>query len=235
MLRSEPLLAGLGAAFAGYLVLFAVLFAVPLVLGARGVPAAVTRLALTALPAGFAAAAVGSSLLPGRLPMRLRGSPAWGQPPRRCWCWPRCQGLPPAGLAGVLLACGLEWAVHPRQQRRGDGRGPGQPVGGAGRCAQHQPRPGHRHGRGGDHLDPASGGRRAWSAETGRVGARGDCRVWCRAQHPPPAGGTRREPAATRAAHDDGSALRSLPGRAERTGTGRYCSIGYGQIPRWVS
>ena len=107
LLRSRPLLAGLGAAFAGYLVLFALLFAVPLVLDARGVPAAVTGLALTALPAGFAVAAVGSSLLPGRLPATARGVAGLGSAAAALLAAAAVPGLPPAGLAGVLLACGL--------------------------------------------------------------------------------------------------------------------------------
>ena len=111
LMRSASLLAGLGAAFAGYLVLFAVLFAVPLVLDARGVPAAVSGLTLTALPAGFAVAAVGSSLLPSRFPATARGVAGLGSAAAALLVLAAVPGLPLAALAGVLIACGLGLGV----------------------------------------------------------------------------------------------------------------------------
>ena len=114
LLRSGSLLAGLGAAFAGYLVLFALLFAVPLVLDARGVPAAVSGLALTALPAGFAVAAVGSSLLPGRLPATARSVAAWGQPPRRCSRRRLCRACRRQAWRACCWSAGWDWGCSPR-------------------------------------------------------------------------------------------------------------------------
>jgi MFS family permease len=69
------------------------------------VPADVTGLALTALPTGFAVAAVSSSLLPGHLPATARGVAGLGSAAAALLVL--AGGLRPASLAGVLLVCAL--------------------------------------------------------------------------------------------------------------------------------
>ena len=66
-----------------------------------------TGLTLTALPTGFAVTAVGSSLLPGRLPATARGVAGLGSAAVALLVLAAVPGLPPASLAGVLMASGL--------------------------------------------------------------------------------------------------------------------------------
>ena len=74
LLRTRRTVLGLVGALGGYLVLFGPLVLVPDVLTARGVSLAMAGLVLTALPAGFAVAAVGGDrVLPGAWSNRRRG------------------------------------------------------------------------------------------------------------------------------------------------------------------
>ncbi len=73
LLRSRRVAAGLAGALGGYLVLFGPLVLVPQVLVAGGMGELSTGLILTALPAGFALAALGAEqVLPARWSNRLR-------------------------------------------------------------------------------------------------------------------------------------------------------------------
>jgi EmrB/QacA subfamily drug resistance transporter len=73
LLRTPAVSAGLAGAMCGYLVLFGPLALVPQLLTARGVGAAYAGLALTALPAGFALAALAADrILPKSLGNRRR-------------------------------------------------------------------------------------------------------------------------------------------------------------------
>lgn len=73
LFRERRIAAGLAGALGGYLVLFGPLVLVPVELTARGVGLAQAGLVLTALPAGFAAAAVlGDRILPSRWSDRRR-------------------------------------------------------------------------------------------------------------------------------------------------------------------
>jgi MFS family permease len=73
LLRTPAVSAGLAGAMCGYLVLFGPLALIPQVLTARGISAAYTGLVLTALPAGFALAALAADrVLPKSLGNRRR-------------------------------------------------------------------------------------------------------------------------------------------------------------------
>jgi MFS family permease len=73
LLRVRAVSSGLVGALSGYLVLFGPLVLVPVVLAARGASVLTAGGVLTALPAGFAVAAIGADrILPGRLPDHRR-------------------------------------------------------------------------------------------------------------------------------------------------------------------
>ncbi|BCJ32868.1 MFS transporter [Actinocatenispora thailandica] len=115
---SEPLLAldqlrrpvlggGLIAALLGYLVLFGPLVLGPYALAAVGVPGAATGPYLTALPLGFALAAVlGGRLLPARIGNRARGALGLGLAAAGM-AVPALLGAAPAVLVPGLFATGF--------------------------------------------------------------------------------------------------------------------------------
>lgn len=91
LLRTGRIAAGLAGALGGYLVLFGPLVLVPVVLTGRGVSLAAAGLVLTALPAGFAAAALfGERVLPA----------GWSDR-RRAFCG---SAVALAGLVAISLA-----------------------------------------------------------------------------------------------------------------------------------
>jgi MFS family permease len=111
LLRQRRIATGLAGALGGYLVLFGPLVLVPVVLTAQGSSLTAAGLAASALPAGFAAAALAAErILPAALSDRGRALLGAGL---ACAGLGALAALPPTPLAvpGALLAAGLGLGV----------------------------------------------------------------------------------------------------------------------------
>ncbi len=176
-LRAPEISRGLVGALCGYFVLFGPLVLVPITLGSRGISAVHSGLVLTALPAGFAVAAVAA---PAIIP------PGLSEHRRAALGAMICSGAllvalvvapSPITLVPLLALIGVGLGVFtPSNNSLVMGAIPPQAAASWGRAAQPDPRSGHRARRRGGDARPAPGRRSPRGRSPPRRCARRDVR-----------------------------------------------------------